>query len=208
MMQKRNEGKCTPRITRENKNIRARKDLQTNIAWNPSLRELCEGYTLIETLIVMAIMAILASMLLAYNNSSTGRVALYADQATVAGVLGRAKALALEKWSPGSISACAYGVHFNADGSYLIYQDMPTGSPPSCNNPHDYTYGASDTVIQTLRLSGGVEFSALPNPPDVYFVPPYFTTSTSGTPTITLRAKGTAATASVEVTAGGAITSL
>ncbi len=158
------------------------------------------GYTLIETLIVIAIMAILASMLLTYNNSSTGRVALYSNQATLAGVLGRAKSLALEKWNGGSSgnSACAFGVHFNLDGSYFVYESMPP-----CGT---YSYDSSkDSIIQTLSLSGGVTFSSLPTPPDVYFVPPYLASLNA---TVVIQTKAGNNSASVQVTSGGAITSL
>ncbi len=166
------------------------------------------GYTLIETLIVIAIMAILASMLLAYNNSSTNNVALYADQATIAGVLGRAKSLALEKWNGNGSggAACAFGVHFTASGSYFVYEDVPTGTPPNCDGAHNHAYTGGDIVIQNLALSGGIGFVSAAQ--DVWFVPPYLTSVNA---LITIQTKGSAygvGTSSVQVTSGGAVTSL
>lgn len=165
------------------------------------------GFTLIETLIVMAIMAILASMLLSYNNSSTSKIALYSDQATIAGVLGQAKSLALEKWNAGSTaSPCGFGVHFNASGSYFIYDDVPTGTPPNCNEPHNHAYTGGDSVVQSLSLSGGIQFSG--TLPDIYFVPPYLTSVNA---VLTIQTKNSAYgtnIASVQVSQGGAITSL
>ncbi len=163
-----------------------------------------KGFSLIETLIVVAILAILSSMLLAYNNSSTGRVALFSDQATVAGVLERAKSLALEKWRNGNNSACAFGVHFDkAAGAFFLYQSMPRSPLPDPCKDLDRSFMSGDVVLQELKLSGAVEFLVAPD--NVYFVPPYL--DTYGTGIVSLRIKGTTDTSSVTISAGGAITS-
>lgn len=163
-----------------------------------------KGFSLIETLIVVAILAVLSSMLLAYNNSSTSRIALMSDQATVAGALERAKSLALEKWRSGDDSACAFGVHFNKTaGTYLVYQSMPRSPLPDPCQDEDRSYVSGDVVIQGLKLSGAVEFLVVPD--NVYFVPPYLETRGAGV--ISLKMKETTDAVTVSVSAGGAITS-
>lgn len=161
------------------------------------------GFTLIETLIVVAIMAVLSSMLLSYNNSSSSQIGLYTEQAAVAGALDRAKSLSLERWKGSTDSACAFGVHFNtADGSYFIYQSMPRSPLPDPCKDTDRSFMSGDVVVQQLKLSGSIEFLTAPN--DVYFVPPYLTAYGAGS--ISLRTKGKTDTASIDVNTGGAIT--
>ncbi len=192
-----------PHITQLKERYRTDREVTVDTKENRFFCQLCEGFTLIETLIVVAIMAVLSSMLLTYNNSSSSRIGLYAEQATVAGALDRAKSLALEKWKGSAASACAFGVHFSkADGSYFLYQSVPRSSPPNpCSDP-DRSYVSGDVIVQQLKLSGSVEFLVVPD--NVYFVPPYLTTH--GTGSISLRTKGKTDTASISVSAGGAVT--
>ncbi len=162
-----------------------------------------DAFSLIETLIVVAILAVLSSMLLVYNNSSSSRVVLFSDQATVAGALERAKSLALEKWRNGGDSACAFGVHFNeAADTYLVYQSVPRSPLPDPCQDEDRSFMSGDVVVQELKLSGAIEFLVVPE--NVYFVPPYLDTHGAGV--ISLRTRGTTDTASVVISAGGGIT--
>ncbi len=167
-----------------------------------------EGFTLIETLIVLAITAILSTIFLAYNSSSNGQVALYTERAQVVGALQRAKTLALDKYmvSPGSTSSCAFGVHFQTStGVYSIYGKYPPPGSTDCTAGYGFMGNSSDTVVQSLQLQGKVGFVD-PTPSDIYFVPPYFIANATGT--ITLKSNDSGATASIEVTQGGSISSL
>jgi prepilin-type N-terminal cleavage/methylation domain-containing protein len=165
------------------------------------------GFTLIETLVVIGIMSMLSAMLIAYNHSSTAQLALTTDQANVAGVLNRAKALALEKYSPnlgGSAIACAYGVHFTTS-SYAIYGVLANNN---CNGVTNYTYSGSVSQInvQTLKLDAGLVFAS-GTPTDIYFIPPYLEASSSpaGAMTVTLQIPANGATAAVSVSPGGGV---
>jgi prepilin-type N-terminal cleavage/methylation domain-containing protein len=165
------------------------------------------GFTLIETLIVIGIMGMLSAMLLAYNHSSTTQLALTVDQASVAGALNRAKALALEKYSPnlgGSVIACAYGVHFTTS-SYTIYGVLAYNN---CNGVTNYAYSGSLSQInvQTLKLDAGLIFAS-GTPTDIYFIPPYLEAKSSpaGAMTVTIQILATGATAQVSVSPGGGV---
>jgi len=111
------------------------------------------GFTLIETMVVIAITAILAALTIAYNRSSEKQIALFKDQAVVAGALDRAKAFALERFKSGTETACAFGVHIDATGvagaPFTIFQDLP-----ACNN----TYDEPGEKLETLTLDPRIEF--------------------------------------------------
>lgn len=173
-----------------------------------------EGFTLIETLVVLAIMAVLSAMLIAYNHSSTTQLALTTDQATVAGVLNRAKTLTLEKYNPpvgAQLSVCAYGVHFtNATSTYLIYavySDSAGNLNPNanCGAITDYAYAPgsrNQQEIQQFQLDAGIRFAAAG---DIYFIPPYLEASSSGAMQAVLQVPATGATATISVSPSGGV---
>ncbi len=165
------------------------------------------GFTLIETLVVIAIMAILSAMLIAFNHSSTTEIALTTDTATVAGALNRAKALALEKYNPsssGGVPACAYGVHFNSGtGTYFIYGVFAS----DCSGV-SYSYdpsAANQLKVETFQLDNGIAFVNL-TPSDIYFIPPYLEASSAGgRMRVFLTVAKTGQPASVSVSPGGGV---
>jgi len=73
------------------------------------------GFTLVETMVVIAITAILTSMSIGYTRTNEKRIVLYAEQAKIVGMLGRAKALALQGYNrtAGNRLGVCYGVHFD-----------------------------------------------------------------------------------------------
>ncbi len=95
------------------------------------------GFTLIEMLIVVGITALLAGMVLTYTSASRDQVALYVEQAKIAGTISRAKSLALATYASSS-PPCGYGVDFNYAGapqSYSVFsytdsncQNFPAGA--------------------------------------------------------------------------------
>lgn len=159
----------------------------------------------------MAIMAVLSTILITANRSSNGQIALSTSQATVAGVLNRAKSMALAKWDKNqdpANSACGFGVHLDlANNSFTLFQDLPTASGTSCNSidpPHDYSYvSGKGEEVQILNLDARIEFVGVT--PDIVFVAPYLKSSGG---IITLREKSTGQTAQIEVTTGGSITAI
>jgi prepilin-type N-terminal cleavage/methylation domain-containing protein len=170
------------------------------------------GFTLIETMIVVSVMVIISTMLLSSTKSNQSQVALSTSQAVVAGILNRAKSMALAKWDPSkstTLSACGFGVHFDVAGNALIlYQDLPNFPPATpatnlCGTGHLYAY-VSGEAVQTINLDPKVALDGVPA--DIVFNAPYLEVSTPLT--ITLKMKNDVTkTKSVGVTSGGSITS-
>jgi hypothetical protein len=156
-------------------------------------------------------MAIISAMLLTGSRDSAVQVALSTGQATLAGVLNRAKALTLAKYTETSVPSdlpCGFGVHFDkGKNTLIIYQDSQV-SLGSCNTQvHDYILG-NDTIIETINLDPRIGFVDSPSSPllDVAFQAPYLKANRAVT--ITLGINGGAQRTSVQVTEGGSISSL
>ncbi len=167
-----------------------------------------DGFTLIETLVVISIIAILSTIILAYSNANNYELALFADRAKISGALEMAKSLSLEKWKgSGSGVACAYGVYFSSStNSYWIY-GYRANDIQVCDSSSDFSYNPGGTnydMIQTLTLNGRIRFYDL-STTSVYFEPPYLA-SNGGTITLSIIGQGT--TSSVEISQDGNITSL
>jgi len=154
----------------------------------------------------MAIMAILSVTLLAGTRSANDQVALSTSQATVAGILNRAKSLALTKWNSGQSSNCGFGVSFDLAGNTaILFQDLPPSGVSCGSSDHLYVTGAGEEV-QTLKIDSRLELLS-GDTTNVVFLAPYLKTIGAGT--ITLRIKGTTdKTAAVQVTEGGSVTTL
>lgn len=170
-------------------------------------KEKNEGFSLIETLVAMGIVVILSGIVLAYNHSSDQRIVLFTEQAKVAGVLNRAKALALERYKGNNVSYCAFGVVFEASGSYSI---VAVPAPASAAVPciAGGSLPASSDAIDSYTLDNRVSFTSLPPTGGIFFEAPYLNTIQSGTIVLEVKNASPAAEASVEVTSGGSITSM
>lgn len=163
-----------------------------------------EGFTLIEMIISFAIIALLSGMALSYNQSSNRNIVLFTEQAKVIGVLNRAKAFALERYQNGSTEYCAFGVAFGPGGAYSVIA-VPTPSSGACVTA---TSAASADTIESHTLDKRVDFKTLPSGGSILFKAPYLTTYNPGTVTIEVTGATPAAEASIEVTAGGSISSI
>lgn len=171
-----------------------------------------KGFTLIEMIVVIGITIFLTSMTLLYNRSSEGQVALFKDESVVVGVLNRAKALALQKYKQGTVSACAFGVFFDAQaGSFLIFQDLDTDGDlgNGCGNG-EYDVSNQNEQIETFALDRRVEFfdfSSKTSSLTILFQPPYLEATKHGTLGLRVKAEPSVQK-KIEVGAGGNITSL
>lgn len=115
-----------------------------------------KGFTLLEVVVVVGIIALISSTMLVYNRSAENQIALYRDQALVVGALNRTKALAIEKYnSPG---ACGYGVHVSEySRSFFIFEDRYDETIGKCLDAGVYTgdfaYTAGEQFGETIFLS-------------------------------------------------------
>lgn len=104
-----------------------------------------KGFTLIEVLIVIAISALLSTIVITYSSVSKNEIAVSVEAAKISQTIFQAKTLAISTYANSS-SSCGYGVSFNyASGTYSIFAYDPSGysSCPSAN-----------TVASKIKQSG------------------------------------------------------
>lgn len=179
----------------------------------------CGGYSLIEVVIVLAIIALLSGMVLTYTQTSRAQLALFTDEQKVVGLLNRAKTFTLEKRLQGtSANACAFGAHFEKPRTVIFFQDLSSSDPPCVSGSYDFLYDGAAEKLDEVDLSPSVEiasFAGTDSPTrDVVFEAPYLATYSNwpgalapvNAETIMLRISGTDSTVSVNVNPGGAIT--
>lgn len=158
------------------------------------------GFTLIEAVVVIAIMAALAGISMVYNRSSEQQLVLIRDQNIVSTILRRAKSYSIEKYNPAPIAegtvTCGFGVHFNAASkNFILFQDTATGA---CKDPITKAYLGNgeyddpDEKLETYAIDSRISFQlgyrdsfntpiTIPSgtPLDILFVPPDPTASTT-----------------------------
>lgn len=125
------------------------------------------GYTILELLVVVAISALLSTIILTYGSGSRQQVALSIELTKMAQVISRAKSLAVATFN--DPTACGYGVHF--DYATREYYLAAYEAAPNCPSI------ASVTNIRALearlRLPPEVDFGDGANKADdIFFVPP------------------------------------
>lgn len=164
------------------------------------------GFTLVETLVVVAITAFLSGILLTYNRSSDNQVVLAAEQARVAGMLFRAKSFALQKnIRRADARACGFGVYFEKQRRLVLFEDLPTSGGDCGTQSEKYEEGEE---IEELVLNSRVSFKSFTQGSDkvsVAFDAPYLETHGDGTITLELTATGDKR--EITVGAGGFISS-
>jgi len=139
------------------------------------------GFSLVEIIVVISITVLLSTLVIGYNRSSEKQLILFRDQATIVGVLNRAKALAIEKFREpeADFDNCAFGLHFdNGSREYILFRDLGVGGCDDVNRSYDaggVTSGATTLLEEISRFSID-EKSVFANIPvvglDILFVPP------------------------------------
>lgn len=176
----------------------------------------CRGFTLIEILVVIAITLILSAMVLAYSRPSLGQLVLYREQASVVGVLNEAKADAIQKANinPGNsnfdltkfgLTACAFGIHFEAPATYILYQAVTSSlvCSPSVNLAYDSSNAAA--TIQTFTLDPSIKFNLSGNLDIAFAAPNLNVFATYGLPATIPLVATNGSRASIQVGQGGQI---
>lgn len=164
-----------------------------------------KGFTLVEAIVVIAIMVTLTAILLGYSRNSEKQIIFFKEESLLIGSILRAKGFAIETFQPQinpgvslpSELICGWGIHFNSnDNEYSIFQDLvPSGDPPSyCDTPAAGNFNVADKIFETFRLNSNIiviaQLDVNPGPSnnstlDITFKPPdprvVFTPSTSNT---------------------------
>ena len=125
--------------------------------------ELRAGFTLIETLVVISITGILTAMALGYTRQNETQIALLMDQAKIAGMLQRAKTLALQGLGrEGGAKGVCYGVAFHRPGAEAPH--FITLFLEKVNDMGKCESGASESVLERQNLDTRIIID--PAPPD------------------------------------------
>lgn len=132
-----------------------------------------DGFTLIETLVVLSILMLMTSMLVLYNRTGERQILLLREKARLISVIFRAKSLALNTFIEDE-PACGYGVHIgpsagSGQAGYFIFRDKAINCRVS-----DRVYSdASDEIVagSEVRLDPGIKFGQA-DIVDIVFVPP------------------------------------
>ena len=173
------------------------------------------GFSLIEIIVVISITILLSSLVIGYGRSSGKQLVLFRDQAVIAGVLNRARALAIEKFyePEPDFDNCAFGLHFdNGSREYILFRDLGVGGCDDVNYRYDadgVTSGAITLLEEISRFSID-EKLVFANPVadlDILFVPPELdVVSNSSFPVeIIIETIDDGASASVSVSASGQV---
>jgi prepilin-type N-terminal cleavage/methylation domain-containing protein len=138
------------------------------------------GFTLIETLIVIAISAMLSAIAIGYSSVGRNQIALSVEAAKVSQIILQAESLSIATYG-NATNACGYGVSFNFKAqTYSLFAYTPQGVPscPAVGTikniaPGDvqmYTQGTWNIhVANGVTLSSGVNNDGVAT---VMFYPP------------------------------------
>ena len=133
-----------------------------------------KGFTLIESLTVIAILTLMTSFLILYNRTGERQIVLLREKANLISTILKAKNLALSGFIQeplvGNVVVCGYGIYLE-ESQYLIYRDLAT----NCNLS-DKSYSPDDSKElfgDIIKLSPVtiLNFESAPNL-DIFFAPP------------------------------------
>lgn len=139
------------------------------------------GFTLIEIIVVMGIIAVFSAILIGYSRQSSKNLLLTSTEAKLLSLVSRAKFLSIETFfeqlgnPPSERKICAYGVHVDySTNEIFIFQDrVPTDNCGNATNK--YEPGGNDARLESeldfvrvdtniLKLEGSLD--------DIVFIPP------------------------------------
>ena len=131
------------------------------------------GFTLIEMMIVIAILGLLVSFMVPGSRRGERLLVLAKEQAFLTGVVNRARNLAVQKIQRGADLICGWGVYVDvSQNRYAIFADVMRGADQDCDQS-DKRYSQNEAT-EWFMLDPRVTF--LPIEPsgvtDVLFVAP------------------------------------
>ena len=140
------------------------------------------GFTLIEMVVGLAVMALLSSILILYSRTGEKQIILFKEQAKVVSTIWRAKSLTLQTYAK-EPNVCGYGVHFDyaPDNQFIIFKDRPATGFENCLDENGVYTGDgrytpySDEEFEINKLADGLELFSetfTNSLSDVLFIPP------------------------------------
>ncbi|MEK9168335.1 MAG: prepilin-type N-terminal cleavage/methylation domain-containing protein [Patescibacteria group bacterium] len=125
-----------------------------------------KGFTTIEMLVVIGVMALMSSVLMVYGRTGERQINLFKEQARIISALSRAKYLSVSTFGKTDVP-CGYGVHFEAPRTFLIFKDLPSGN---CSLA-DKKYSGAGEIFESFGLDSVITFDQL-TLSDIVFTPP------------------------------------
>ncbi len=130
------------------------------------------GFSLVEILVMLAIIVFLTTLIVVYGAKGTKYIVLFRDQASVMNTIVRAKSLAISTYGQAGAqkTPCGYGVHFDADGTYILFKEQAVALDCS-DKDNTYTPGNPEELVQAFQINKALLFKNL-GATDIIFVPP------------------------------------
>lgn len=133
------------------------------------------GFSLIEMVIAVSVLAVLASIFIPYSRRGEGQLVLAREQSFIHAALVKAKNFSIQKFDVWGNQVCGWGVHLEPqlmgadEGLYIVFRDTP--GPGGC--------GASNKIydqgeeVEAFAVDPRLRIALVqPGVSDVLFVPP------------------------------------
>ncbi|MBN2197883.1 prepilin-type N-terminal cleavage/methylation domain-containing protein [Candidatus Wolfebacteria bacterium] len=125
-----------------------------------------KGFTTIEVLITIGVLALLSSILITYSRTGEKQIILFKEGAVISEIISRAKTLSLSLYGKSGEIPCGYGVYFEDSGKFILFKDLAS----DCNSS-DKKYSGENEIVESFQLNSAIEFKSL-GLSDILFIPP------------------------------------
>ena len=128
------------------------------------------GFTLVEILVIIAVTALLSAYIVSYQRTGQRQILLYVETQKMAGLILKAKSLAIESFADTSQGNCGYGLAVNyGSGSYGLF--YYTTSTPDTKSKYVQCSAIKKTgVLASGRITALL--AATPLNPEIVFRTP------------------------------------
>lgn len=160
------------------------------------------GFTIIELLVIIAILMTMSGFLILYNRAGERQIVIFQEQAKVINTIARARSLSVATFGQGS-APCGYGVHFEAPRTVILFKDLAA----DCGSADKkYTASNPEEKIEQFYLNSTVSLDL--GLTDVLFIPPDPTVVITPNPeaaVLNIKEEGGTGMASIKINKSGHI---